>query len=339
MLRSKRGALSTLALALAMSVIIHAAVTAGNAVHNRSLGGNDVPSVSMDTATGAVTPLLITCVGDYQGAVSASTQTDNQSNAFTPLTASAVTLGPRSLIYYSANATVNATHAFSTTGGISAFPVMQAQVFNGAKATSPFDQQTGATSASSVTTLASGNVTPTEGNELLITCLTINTGDTPTITEAGWAAPIGNGSVGAQSEGGWYSWKIQTSATTEGATWNWATTNPAAITIASFKSASGGGTTPCLRSLLGVGCDDLAAGTTTDLAGEHRSNIAGWLRRFAVHPRQRADNGARSWRVGQIQRANQDNRAAEDQTPISQVLHKAENYTSNISRFASGVRN
>lgn len=81
-------------------------------------------------------------------------------------------------------------------------------------------------------------------------------------------------------------------------------------------TGGGGGATPCRRALLGVGCDDLA-----------------------VQPGQRADDITRPWRVGQVERAHQNDRAAQHQTPVAQVLlHKAEDYTSTVSIYARGVR-
>lgn len=86
------------------------------------------------------------------------------------------------------------------------------------------------------------------------------------------------------------------------------------INVVTFRAAGGGPapTTPCMRALLRVGCDE-----------------------FAAQPGERVNRRAVPWRVGQAEDAQQEDRAAEHQ---SDRLHRVAKYSPTVSRLARKVR-
>lgn len=313
---NKRLALSFVTLVLAMSVIVRAAATAGNSATGGSTDSHNVPATAAISTVGASS--LVSGLGAYQGALTQAVMTDSpgggSANTWTPHTAQNST-NARIQISHVTNPTVNASHTFATLTGSSAFPALSEQTFLGVDTSSPFDGENGANTGGA-TSLATGNVTPSANGAVLFACLAIGVVDTPTMGGSGWSAPIGTAFNSGHSFGVWCSYKIQTTATAEQATFNWSTSTDAATSIAAFKASGGGGATPCRRSLLGVGCDDLAAGPAIHLAGEHRTNIAAWLRGAGVE-RQGEQHAGRQQDMG---------------------LHKAADYTSTVSVYARGVR-
>ncbi len=163
--------------------------------------------------------------------------TDSKSNTYTAITNYA---GGSSNVklFYCLNPTVGSSHTFS---GVGAYIAISAIAFSGAKATSALDQTNGAGSASNSATQATGSITPSEDNELLITADS-NRGAAATQTCAGsvgYTTPS-SGKIAfsaGNNMGVAIGYIIQTTLFADNATW---TTNPAgpdiAATISSFKA-------------------------------------------------------------------------------------------------------
>lgn len=309
-----RGALSTLAMVLAMSVIVLAAITAGNTVTGGSLDTNNVAATGAISTAGA--SLLVVGLGSYQGGAVQAVITDSPggggANTWTPHTVRNST-NARMLISHVTNPTVNASHTFATTTGNVTYPAISVQAFLGVDTSSPFDTENGANTGGA-TTLATGNVTPSANGAVLFACLTIGVVDVPTMGGSGWSSPVGVAYNVGLSYGVWCSYKIQTTATAEGATFNWSSSTEAAASITAFKVAGGGpAATPSQRLLRGC-CNNIALQPGQSL-------------RFTT-----------PWLVSQVERGSENDRTANDQTQVVQILHKAEHYISTVSAYARGVR-
>jgi hypothetical protein len=194
--------------------------------------GGSGTSPAIDT-TGA--SLLVAYVADFTGSA-ASTFADSQGNTWTALTARPLTGNMRSQMYYCAAPTTSASHTFSATG-TNSFAAIAIAAYSGT-ATSPYDQETGATTLTG-TSLATGSVTPSENNELVIygcgyasSALSVSVG-----TMLDTAAIIGGTSYGIG-----LAYEIQTTATARSPSWSWSSSNSCSTTIATFKAAGGGAT-------------------------------------------------------------------------------------------------
>ncbi len=131
----------------------------------------------------------------------------------------------------------SATHTFTATQ-TGSFPTILVQSWSGTSTSTPCDQTTGAnTGAGTATTLATGNITPSENNELVITATGVK--DTRAMSVDGGFTEQDEVTMSANHYGGSMGYLIQTTATAANPTW---ATNGAAsglaVTIASFKSAT-----------------------------------------------------------------------------------------------------
>lgn len=254
----------TSSLVLAMAVIVSAAITAGNTISKGSADTHNVAATSGISTTGA--SLLVMGLSSYEPATTQPVIADSPggggANTWTGLTAISGAV-QRIRLFYSVNPTVNASHTFSTTTGDTAFPSISVQAFAGTATSSPFDVERGVSGGS--TSVSTGSIAPSADGEVLVACLSgAATADTVTVFEAGWSTPVGVSFLTGDHFGVWCVYKIQTTATAEGVTFQWQTSGEGDATIAAFKVFSGGGgATPCRRSLLGVGCDHLAIAQTT----------------------------------------------------------------------------
>jgi hypothetical protein len=191
--------------------------------------GGSGTSPAIDT-TGA--SLLVAYVADFTGSA-AATFADSQGNTWTALTARPLTGNMRSQMYYCASPTTSASHTFSATG-TNSFAAIAIAAYSGT-ATSPYDQETGATTLTG-TSLATGSVTPSENNELVIygcgyasSALSVSVG-----TMLDTAAIIGGTSYGIG-----LAYEIQTTATARSPSWSWSSSNSCSTTIATFKATTG----------------------------------------------------------------------------------------------------
>ncbi len=233
--------------------------------------GGSGTSSAIDT-TGA--SLLVAYVADFTGS-SPATFADSQGNTWTALTARPLTGNMRSQMYYCASPSTSASHTFSATG-TNSFAAIAIAAYSGT-ATSPYDQETGATTLTG-TSLATGSVTPSENNELVIygcgyasSALSVSVG-----TMLDTAAIIGGTSYGIG-----LAYEIQTTATARSPSWSWSSSNSCSTTIATFKADNGvsgtlattnandtssaAGTTTIVGTLASTNANDTSAasGTTT----------------------------------------------------------------------------
>lgn len=173
---------------------------------------------------------LITVLVSHLSGVS-STLSDNHGNTYTGLTAQDQGLITR--LYYVYNPTTSASHTFTVSALGSFYPTVAVIAWSGAAAT-PFDQQNGATDVSNPSP-ASGSITPSENDELIVT----GAGD----SGSGYSAVSSPFSIEASVNPGGnnyalaIAYEIQTAATARNATWTNASSVYSQVVIASFKAA------------------------------------------------------------------------------------------------------
>jgi hypothetical protein len=195
------------------------------------VGGNSTTATTaaLDT-TGA--DFILISMSTYQGA---QINIDNYLNTYTPLTEYPVVNGTSSVqFFYCLDPIVGPGHVIQGTGpGSATFPAMTVTWWNGVDA---FDVENGASTLSSVTTLGSGNVTPSQSNALVVSALCLS--DSSTAITEGSALSIEetvSGALGVNMVGS-LAYEIQGSATTRAASWSWTTGSAAATAIAVFTS-------------------------------------------------------------------------------------------------------
>lgn len=211
-----------------------------------SLDGANVTTSSINT-TGAN---FIAAFVAYDGGVS-PTPTDSKSNTWTSLTAQTGQFG-KGQWFYVANPTVGSGHTASVNVG-SSFPAICFISFSGVTITSPFDQQNSGNSLAS-TSAATGSITPTATNELILAGLTTEAAiSSLTIDGTGFTITDSVAGVAGTNYGAYIAYKVQTSIVAENRTWSWTGLNTSAALIASFKETGGGATPTHFLSSLGVG--------------------------------------------------------------------------------------
>lgn len=159
---------------------------------------------------------------------------DSYSNIWTPLTQFADVFNDRWIqLFYAKNATVGSGHTFSWSG-TGNFPAICFAAFSGVDTSSPFDVENGNTNtlASSTTT---GSVTPGSANELLITALEYDDGNTASI-DSGFTITDQNPHTGFGWTGIAMAYLIETTATAKNPTWSWTSGANNAAAIATFKA-------------------------------------------------------------------------------------------------------
>lgn len=188
-------------------------------------------SSAIDT-TGA-TLLVVVASYLYNAAV---TLTDSAGNTWTPLTAYSTSASTRVRIYYCLSPSTSASHTFQLAGALS-YPALAVAAFSGTLTASAFDVENGNFNNSG-TTVATGTVTPSEGNELLIFGFSSNASGSYSVD----VGTIANqaGLLGASAFGVALAYQIQTTATARNATWT-SGSGTLAAAAATFKSAGGGG--------------------------------------------------------------------------------------------------
>lgn len=158
--------------------------------------------------------------------------TDSYSNIWIPLTAYGNSI--QAQLYYAKNATTGTGHTFTVTCS-GQFPGLAVASFSGVDTASPFDNQTGAV-GSSVTSLASGTLTPNFNNELMISGFgTLYSGAPPT-------SSVGTITDSLQEAASWgvgIAYLVQTTATAENVTWTQAGAQDMQVNLAFFQAASG----------------------------------------------------------------------------------------------------
>lgn len=193
---------------------------------------NGVTTSAIDT-TGA--NLIVIGIGWYS--VTSPSISDSQSNTWTALTTSNIASDVGCKLYYCVSPTTNASHTF-TFGPANVYGGLIVSAWSGVATSSPFDQQTGATS-SSASGLATGSVTPSEDNELVIFAAAKG-GNTTTVDATDVGSMIGNyAGITAVTYALGMAYEIQTTATARNPTLSGTGTSVMAARIATFKAAAG----------------------------------------------------------------------------------------------------
>jgi hypothetical protein len=198
------------------------------------------------TSANATTPaidttgadLIVVC-GAFYGLVSSiGTLTDSPGNTYTILTSVRDGSNCGSVIAYIYAPTTNASHTFTiTTAGN--YPAICVMAFSGS-VSSPFDVQGGAHSSnSSVTSIQTGNITPTQNGDLIVTglCGASAGTNTPSLDLSFTVSDVQVGITSGcfQSSAGYL---VQGTATTVNPTWSWGTSQAVATTFAAFKGTA-----------------------------------------------------------------------------------------------------
>lgn len=204
--------------------------------------------------------LIVACLAiNDSPAESSPTFVDNKSNTFTRITDAVSTGGSddtRSALYYVQAPSVGSGHTFTYDANALNFPSMIIWTFSGS-VSSPLDQQ--AQDGAATDTINVGPVTPSENNELLVTCLTHKDVDVgaPSIDD-GFTGTASIQHIHDAFLGIGMARKIHTTAGTEEPTWTvTADEERLASIIATFKTAGGAAATCVpLFTLLGItfGC-------------------------------------------------------------------------------------
>jgi hypothetical protein len=170
----------------------------------------------------------------------AQTPTDSASNTWTGLTAKAGGDSNNLRLWYCKNPVTSATHTFNT----ASFYSIAVQAWSGSGAT-PFDVENGAT-GSSLNSLATGSITPSEDDELIISAFGVNTSTSGRTWSVNSSLTIsdqrGSNSSGTNFGLG-FAYLNQATAASINPTWtiSGGATSTVEAVIASFKGAGGGG--------------------------------------------------------------------------------------------------
>ena len=211
------------------------AITEAFTPHTEGLGVSGGTTTGINT-TGA--NLLVVSISYYSNIGGVATLTsDSKGNTWTALTNRADDCGHR--FYYCLSPTVGSGHTFTIGwNGSSIYPGV---VIHGWSGVASFDQETGATTASTPnTTLATGALTPGAANALVLAAIavlditaasmSVNSGLTQTLLD--W---VYNVNVTAAT-----GWKVA-AASSINPTFTWTTSRQAAANMAIFLPTGGGG--------------------------------------------------------------------------------------------------
>jgi hypothetical protein len=212
--------------------------------HTVGAQGSSTTTPAIDT-TGA--NFLAVFVSRF-GTISSGDLTDSKSNTWHLLTPQAGTIADGA-IFWSKPTSVGSGHTFTVGAG---FPTVCVQAWSGGSA-SPFDIENGAT-ASGVTSIQTGSVTPNNANSLIVTGLALADSTTgPAAIDSGFTISdqsLGNAGI---TESGAMAYLVETSIAAKNPTWSGFTTDGPAAVIAVFNAAFVPVTHPRLLPSLGVG--------------------------------------------------------------------------------------
>lgn len=194
------------------------------------LGTNGGTTATSIDTTGAN---LITAAVARDSASSGSV-TDSKGNTYTARGESAY-FAPEIQIYDCLNPTVGSSHTF-TFSVSSSYSSIGAIAWSGAHASSSFDQENGG--AGSGTSQASGNVTPSEDNELIFTALAASNVSTNTLSSPFTVDQYIDYLSDGLNQGLGLGYEIQTTATTRSPSWSGGGTMWRAVRAATYKAAA-----------------------------------------------------------------------------------------------------
>ena len=169
--------------------------------------------------------------------------TDSKSNTWSGLTNQVnVATGLTERMWYCQGGTFGTSHTFTAQDTLlPTYPSIEVLIFSGA-VSSPLDQQTG-TSNNGVSSLATGSLTPSEANCLVVTGLghENNSAGAVSVSSPFDSTDIQIAYGGGTNEGSAIAYEIQTSATARNPTWDITNNSGIAVTLAVFKAAATGG--------------------------------------------------------------------------------------------------
>jgi hypothetical protein len=161
---------------------------------------------------------------------------DNKGNIWTALTSN-ITSTAVARLYYCVNPAVGTGHTFSNTGSANLCAIFM-EAFSGVAPGSKKDQETGNTSTISLT-VQTGNITPTQNNELLVTVLGFNLAGLSASINSGFTKTDEQNFLTGTYYGGAMAYLIQTTAGAINPTWTRTTNADSnATSIASFRYRS-----------------------------------------------------------------------------------------------------
>lgn len=174
--------------------------------------------------------LLVANIFWSNGANASAGVTDSKGNTWTAATKYNAS-DAANRFYYCQPTSVGSGHTF-TIGPPNTFGGIIVLGFSGVKVTSPYDGVNGANSASA-SSLATGSLTPSEDNCLLIYAAT--TAGNITAVDVGTLQETANG-IGGTTYGGGVGYEIQTTATARNPSFSASVTNQMAASILAFKA-------------------------------------------------------------------------------------------------------
>jgi hypothetical protein len=196
-------------------------------------GANGGTTSAIDT-TGA--NLLLFGIGSYGlGTNGSESPTDSKSNSWSGTTLR-VAGDVAARIFYGEPSSVGSGHDFSYADA-NCYAVLAASAFSGAQS-SPLDQQNGATGGMS-TSQSPGSVTPTEDNELVVTCLTFDRDSGGITPPTGFTLLDSQEYSSGVNMGFAIAYKIQTTAATETPNWTTGSSVVWASSVVTFKGTGG----------------------------------------------------------------------------------------------------
>lgn len=163
-----------------------------------------------------------------------TTPTDSKSNTWTQVTNTYTQGNVRVRMWYTTPSSVGSGHTFSFSG--SPLGTMFVAAFEDANQSSPADQQNGANAFAS--SLATGSITPTEDNELIIGLYGINSTGVPMSVDNGMIEINEVDFLAGNYYGGMMAYKVQTTAAAINPTFTRTNSNGQAATVVSFKRAA-----------------------------------------------------------------------------------------------------
>lgn len=178
-----------------------------------TLGANGGTTASLDSTGGSI---VWVAVASYASA-SAPTLTDSKGNTWTPATAYTAPGSHRVQLFYAVNPTVGSGHTF-TLSGTGTYCAIGVLVFSGAKTSSPFDAENGASGSSALST---GSVSPAEDDEVLVTAIALDSAASALSVNSGFSTPDIVYFAGGSAYGLGFAYKIQTAKGAENPAWSW----------------------------------------------------------------------------------------------------------------------
>ena len=179
-------------------------------------------------AFNSLTATLIVIALSYDAA-NVPVLSDSQTNSWTPLTVRSNGAGAATRLYYSANPSTSATHT-ATVSGSGITSGIAIACFSGLPGTT--DQENGA--SGNANSLATGSVTPTQADELIITSLVKDHNETPAIgggfTIAGTGAYVPGSNFMSS-----IAYLIQTTAAAANPSWSCATPANFGLSIQTWR--------------------------------------------------------------------------------------------------------